>query len=84
MTRLWREGEKIIVDADSEGVPLSLSWNGRMHPVNRIAKRWQVDMFWWEQRVCRTYFKLASETGLLVIIFYDRVGGAWYLQRLYD
>ena len=84
MTRLWREGTPVAVDVDTDGTPLRFVWDGRTHPVNRIAKRWQVDMFWWEQRVCRSYFKLASETDLLVIIFYDRVGGAWYLQRLYD
>ena len=77
MTRLWREGEKIAVDADSEGVPLSFIWNKRMHRVNRIAKCWQVDMFWWERRVWRDYFKFDTDTGLRVIIFHDRVDGAW-------
>ena len=49
-----------------------------------IAKRWRVDVDWWRVRVWREYFKLATGTGLLVVIYRDLLSGGWYLQRLYD
>jgi len=34
--------------------------------------------------VWREYFKLTTQTGLLVVIYLDLLNGKWYLQRLYD
>ena len=49
-----------------------------------IAKQWRVNADWWRGApVARDYFKLATTTGLLLIIYRDHTG-AWYLQRLYD
>ena len=50
-----------------------------------VAKRWRVDVDWWRGiSTARDYFKLATTTGLLIIIYQDLQTGAWYLQRLYD
>jgi hypothetical protein len=43
-----------------------------------------VDQSWWRRRVCREYFLLRTESGLLVIVYRDVLRGEWYLQRLYD
>ena len=85
MTYLWAEGQPIEVSADRLGRPQRLTWRGRAHPVAHIANRWRVDEEWWRgQRIWREYFKLATRTGLLVVVYHDLDGGAWYLQRLYD
>ena len=84
MTRFWPDGRPITVTGDGQGLPLRFIWQGQTHQVVEITHRWRVDLEWWRQRVWRTYFKLRTDTGLLVIIYYDRLGQAWYLQRLYD
>lgn len=84
MTRLWPRGLPIIVQVDSVGCPLFLDWRGQKHPVERIAKRWRVDLGWWQVRIWREYFKLSTESGLLVVIYHDLVRDTWRLQRLYD
>lgn len=84
MTHLWPEGQPIRVRCGEWDTPLSFVWRGRVHTVQGIAKRWRVDVEWWQQRVWREYFKLYTDTGLLVILYRDLLSGQWYLQRLYD
>ena len=84
MTRLWPKGQPITVVSDGDGTPRSFEWKGRAHLVTGISKRWRVDSGWWRMRVWREYFKLETETGLLVIIYRDLLTDQWHFQRLYD
>lgn len=84
MTHLWPEGEPIQVASDASQAPQTFAWRGQAHRVERVAKRWRVDVDWWRGRVWREYFKLTTHTGLLVVIYRDVLTNRWYLQRLYD
>lgn len=84
MTLLWPEGEIITVESDAMVAPHAFTWQGQRHVVQQVAKRWRVDQGWWRKRVWREYFKLTTQTGLLVIIYRSVQTGAWFLQRLYD
>lgn len=64
--------------------PVAFTWQGQDHPVAEITKTWRVDIDWWRARVWRAYYKLSTETGLLVVIYQDLLSKNWYLQRLYD
>lgn len=84
MTRLWSQGKPITVVSDAQDVPHHFVWQGQQHQVDAITKQWRVDVEWWRSRIWRAYFKLSTDTGLLVIIYQDMQSGQWYLQRLYD
>lgn len=98
MTRLWSNGATwgigLPIEVDTQNsanddsaiyeMPIFFTWQNQKHPVVEITKTWRVDIDWWRERVWRAYFKLRTETGLLVIIYQDLLSGAWYLQRLYD
>jgi len=84
VTRFWPSGLPIAVAADALAAPTALTWQGATHRVKRIVRRWRVDQHWWRRRVCREYFLLWTESGLLVVLFRDVLRGEWYLQRLYD
>jgi hypothetical protein len=84
MTRLWPAGEPIQVECDSGGHPTAFTWQEREHIVQGIAKHWRVDEDWWQQHLWRDYFKLYTDTGLLLIVYHDLLSGRWHLQRLYD
>lgn len=84
MTRLWPQGEPITVQHDEQLAPRSFIWQGRRHPVQQIAKRWRVDQDWWRGRIWREYFKVATGSGLLVVLYRDFLSGEWFLQRVYD
>lgn len=83
MTRLWPEGQAINVVQEA-GVPTAFIWQGQTHPVSQIARQWRVDVDWWQGRTWRTYYKVTTESGLLVVLFQDLATRTWYLQRLYD
>lgn len=84
MTYLWARGEAITVKSDDLATPQVFTWRGQTHQVQTVAKRWRVDLGWWRSRIWREYFKLTTQTGLLVIIYREVLTGDWYLQRLYD
>jgi hypothetical protein len=84
MTRVWLTGAPITAECDATGSPLRFTWTGRTHTVQQIANQWRVDVNWWQLRLWRDYFKLTTDTGLLVIVYHDLVEDAWYVQRLYD
>ncbi len=84
MTRFWPEGERVQVEVDGLHRPLCVTWRGARHPVERVCARWRVDEGWWNRHVWREYFKVATQTGLLVVVYRDFVTGDWFLQRLYD
>jgi hypothetical protein len=89
VTRLWTPAEPITVvtKASPAGVsnaPSTFSWQGQTHTVAHITREWRVDIDWWRERTWRAYYKLSTDTGLLVIIFQDLLTTQWYLQRLYD
>ncbi len=84
MTRLWPQGQPIPVSDDADGRPHRFRWQGRTHQVEQITRQWRVDVDWWRDRAWRAYFKLSTDTGLLVEIYHDLLTDQWYLQRLYD
>lgn len=84
MTRLWPEGQEIDVERDEQGALLAFTWAQKTHRVEEMARHWWVDVGWWRQRVWRAYYKLSTDSGLLVVVYEDLLDGGWYLQRLYD
>jgi hypothetical protein len=84
MTRLWTEGQAITVLLNELAQPSVFTWQGQLHQVEAITRQWRVDVDWWRDRVWRAYYKLHTDTGLLVILYQDLLSGQWYLQRLYD
>lgn len=84
MTRLWPDGQAIDVEQDGQGAPIAFTWAQQTHHVAQLAQQWRVDVGWWRQRVWRAYYKLSTDSGLLVVIYHELPDGDWYLQRLYD
>ena len=84
MTRFLGGGKLVDTTANGEGIPHTFFWDGDHHPVQSIADRWRVDVEWWRWRIWREYFKVTTETGLLVTIYHDLLRDQWYLQRVYD
>jgi hypothetical protein len=83
MTYLWPNGLPVEMEADALGTPQCLVWRGQ-HPVAQVARRWRVDEEWWQQRIWREYFKLATTSNPVVVVYRDFIRGGWYLQQLYD
>ncbi len=65
-------------------IPTSFTWQGQTHTVAHITREWRVDIDWWRERTWRAFYKLNTDTGLLVIIFQDLLTNQWFFLRLYD
>ena len=86
MTRLWRPGEPITVEVDPYLQPVNMVWRERDYAIEQIHQRWEIDHGWWEGRgqLQRRYFTIATTSGLLCVIFYDRGRELWFLSKVYD
>lgn len=84
MTYFFADGDAILLMTDRSGWPQSFEWNKKLHIVSDIVSRWIVDDSWWIERTWRDYYLVATDTGLLAVIFHDLVHEHWYIQRLYD
>jgi hypothetical protein len=86
MTRLWPNGEPIIVKTDTHGRPTQFIWQGHIHPIRRVAQSWQVDTDWWseEGRVWRDYRTVITDDGLLCVLYFDNLEQEWRLAKIYD
>lgn len=83
--RLLGEDERLTVEYDTDGRPLSFRWAGRIHKVARVCNRWRVRGEWWRgENGGREYIKLVTADDLLCLIARDLEGGASFLIRIYD
>jgi hypothetical protein len=83
MSYLWLPAQPIEIHLQNEKL-YAFQWKGRSHHIVWLAKQWRTDWGWWRLRVWRHYYKLLTDTGLLVLVYQDLVDGNWYLQQVYD
>jgi len=82
MTRLLGHHPLIDVDLDARGQPACLRWDGASESVE-VCNRWRIEEAWWRRPVSRDYYKLVG-SGMLALVYLDRVDGTWHLERVYD
>jgi hypothetical protein len=86
MSRLWPEGEPIVVQLNEHEQPARFTWRGRAYRPARIHQQWEVDVDWWrpQGRIRRSYLALTTADGLLCVIYQDLEKSTWYLAKVYD
>lgn len=83
MSFLWLPAQPITMQLQQKQLE-AFEWKGRRHRVVMVAKSWRMDWGWWRLRLWRHYYKVVTDTGLLVLIYRDLLDEGWYLQQLYD
>lgn len=86
MSRLWREGHPITVTFNRQGLPVFFVWQEHTYAVERILQAWDIVSDWWseEGEIEREYYAVTTTTGLLCVLFFDRMDQIWRLTRVYD
>lgn len=85
MTRLWPAGERIEAWGGEE-TPAGFNWQGKPHRIVDVCNRWCIHTRWWEpdELIWREYLKVVTDTGLLCLVYQNRLSTDWFLARLYD
>jgi hypothetical protein len=85
VTHLWPAGEPLETWGD-ETVPAGFVWQDASHRILEVGNRLRVHTRWWEPGAStwREYLKVATDSGLLCLIYRELPAGGWFLARLYD
>jgi hypothetical protein len=84
MSFLVNPPRAIDVETDEEGIPRHIHGDPLIGPV-RPVQHWIADLDWWNRPVYREYWKVLLRDRLLCEIYLDReLGGAWFVERVYD
>lgn len=84
MAKLIDKPEELRVTVNVEGVPLTLSRNGKGERVTKVYHHWHVTEQWWEQEVPKEYFTVKTSSGLVYDIYRDGLTDSWYLSRIHS
>jgi hypothetical protein len=84
MTKLWGTLQLIAVEIDEAGAPVRFRWNNSEYLIECVSNKWRADRGWWERRIWREYFKVATKSGMLAVIYHDFIMDKWFLQQIYD
>lgn len=79
--RSLNEPQPIEVRTDGHGVPRAVLLRRQARPIRKIRDRWRVDDTWWREPLCRMYYELELDDGLILTIFQDCIRDCWYAQR---
>ena len=72
--------EKVRVEEDDYGLPLSVREKRRQR-VENIDDRWRLDDEWWRtEPVSRLYYTVRLTSGQKLIIYKNLITGNWYRQ----
>lgn len=76
------EPRRAQVEANGQGAPLAVMFEGAMRSVAAVQDRWRIDDEWWrEMPVSRMYWQVRLSGGRVLTVFRDLIGGDWWTQR---
>lgn len=84
MARLLQKAEELRVTTNVEGMPLTITRNGKPERVTRIYQQWHVSGKSGDQAVGKCYFRVRTSRGLAYDISRDRTSKRWYLDGILD
>jgi len=84
MARLLEKAEELRVTTNVEGMPLTITRNGKPERVTRIYRQWHVSGKSDDQPDGKRYFKVRTSRGLVYDISRDTTSKRWYLDGILD
>lgn len=76
------EPRRARVEPDEHGSPTALEHEGERQRVAAVQDCWRIDDEWWrESAVSRMYYEVRLESGRVITVYRDLIGGTWWLQR---
>ncbi len=78
--RRLNEPQPAAVEADTQGEPAAMLWQGVFRRVSTIHDSWRIDDEWWRDEIARRYFAVELEGGRHVTVYHDLVADTWFAQ----
>lgn len=84
MSPFFEPPELLIVQHDLQRTPISFKWRDQVHTVTLVSNHWRDDGHLGQTRFKRDYFKVTTDTRLLVHIYYDHFDKKWYIEESFQ
>ncbi|MBK8046002.1 MAG: hypothetical protein IPK16_02040 [Anaerolineales bacterium] len=51
----------------------------------RIVQHWEINTDWWTSAPAhREYFAAITTSGMLCVVYEDKIRGGWWVEKVYD
>ena len=84
MTTRVQKPERFMVTTNIEGVPISITRDGKGERVTRIYKEWRTSEPSQTQETVKRCFRVRTSRGLIYDICRDTISNVWYLSKVYN
>ena len=77
----------VVLTQWPDGAPQQWCWRGRLQQTTRVEAMWTVTTGWWQGETASTVranYRLRTRTGLICVLYCERMTGAWYLDQILD
>ncbi len=62
----------------------SIRFEGSVQPMASQNGPWRLSGDWWNTEFDRLYYEIETVTGLVLLLFFDRVSSKWFVQGVFD
>jgi len=70
---------EIEISSDARGLPLILTRNRKRERITGIYEHWRIADEWWDREIRRDYFRIETDSGVVLDIYHDVAVDLWYL-----
>ena len=83
MSRARSNQPPVSVEYAANGQPHALRWRGCYWRIEAVLNRWRVETGWWDIPIQRDYYKVALDSGGMLLLVHDQTAGDWFVRRIY-
>ena len=83
MSRARSNQPPVSVECAANGQPRALRWQGRTWRIEAVLNRWRVETGLWDTPIQCDYYKVALDSGGMLLLVHDQTAGDWFVRRIY-
>lgn len=83
MSRARSNQPPVSVECVANGQPRALRWQERTWRIEAVLNRWRVETGWWDIPIQRDYYKVALDSGGMLLLVHDQATDDWFVRRIY-
>jgi len=84
MAKLLEKPEELKVITNIEGIPLTITRNGKSERVTMIYQQLSASEQLWSQEIPQNCYRIRINKCVIYDICHDVISKSWYLNRIHD